>query len=517
MSWRCRPITWSPMSGRPGFSAGSLACCMRRSAAGSPIRCRRCGCSTPISLSGSGRGWPGRCWRGSWGTGGLSWPGPRCRPAVRSSAGAAARFAVPAETAAGLRALARENGVTMFMTLFAAYAVLLGRYAGLEDVVAGTPVANRNSAETEGLIGFFVNTLVLRADLAGDPPFTELLGRVRAMALGAYAHQDVPFEQLVDALVTDRDRSRTPLFQALFNYDAGDGGGAGAGQDRDRGRDGDRERDRDRERERDRGRGRDAAGGGAAGAGAGGGGDAGLVLGDVRAAVVAKFDLRLVLARAGGGLAGELEYGTALFDRGSAERMAGQLVLLLGAVAADPGARLSGLPAVTAAERELLAEWNDTGSPAAAAGGVHELVAARAAACPGAAAVVCGGVSLSYGELEERAGRLAGYLAGAGVGAGTGVGVCLDRGPEMVAAVLAVWKAGGAYLPLDPGFPAGRLGFMLADSGAGVLVGTAAVLAELPAGRIRTVVLDDPAVAAALAAAPAAGAAPAGAAVAAAG
>ncbi len=221
-----------------------------------------------------------------------------------------------------------------------------------------------------------------------------------------------------------------------------------------------------------------------------------------------------VLARAGGGLAGELEYGTALFDRGSAERMAGQLVLLLGAVAADPGARLSGLPAVTAAERELLAEWNDTGSPAAAAGGVHELVAARAAACPGAAAVVCGGVSLSYGELEERAGRLAGYLAGAGVGAGTVVGLCLDRGPEMVAAVLAVWKAGGAYLPLDPGFPAGRLGFMLADSGAGVLVGTAAVLAELPAGRIRTVVLDDPAVAAALAAAPApaAGAAPAGAA-----
>src|SRR6266487_4657829 len=323
MSWRCRPITWSPMSGRPGFSAGSLACCMRRSAAGSPIRCRRCGCSTPISLSGSGRGWPGRCWRGSWGTGGLSWPGPRCRPAVRSSAGAAARFAVPAETAAGLRALARENGVTMFMTLFAAYAVLLGRYAGLEDVVAGTPVANRNSAETEGLIGFFVNTLVLRADLAGDPPFTELLGRVRAMALGAYAHQDLPFEQLVDALVTDRDRSRTPLFQVFFAY-----------------------------ARQGRGGGRPRLGGAE-------------ITGTGIPRVTALFDLSLTLADAGeGGLAGGIEYSTALFDHATVQRAAGHLAVLLGAVAADPGARVPDLVLVTAAERREPSGWAWNGARA---------------------------------------------------------------------------------------------------------------------------------------------------------
>ena len=148
----------------------------------------------------------------------LEVPADRPRPPVRSTAGAITQFTVSAQTAAGLRAVARDGGATMFMTLLAVYAVLLGRYSGQDDVVAGTPVANRNRAETEDLIGFFVNTLVLRTDLSGDPTFTELLGRVRGMALDAYAHQDLPFEQLVDALVTDRDRSRTPLFQVLFHY-----------------------------------------------------------------------------------------------------------------------------------------------------------------------------------------------------------------------------------------------------------------------------------------------------------
>ena len=143
----------------------------------------------------------------------LELPADRPRPLVRSTAGAVARFAVPAETAAGLRAVARDGGATMFMTLLAAFGVLLGRYSGQDDVVVGTPVANRNQAETEDLIGFFVNTLVMRTDLSGDPEFTGLLGRVREVALGGYAHQDLPFEQLVDALVTGRDRSRTPLFQ----------------------------------------------------------------------------------------------------------------------------------------------------------------------------------------------------------------------------------------------------------------------------------------------------------------
>ena len=191
--------------------------------------------------------------------------------------------------AARLRAVARDGGATMFMVLLAAFAVLLGRYCGLDDVVVGTPVAGRNRAETEGLIGFFVNTLVLRADLSGDPEFTGLLARVREMALGAYAHQDLPFEQLVDALVTERDRSRTPLFQVLFSYVAADRGAGRAGP-----ADG-------QARQRGRGRGRGP----------------GAVLAEAGGRLAAKFDLRLTLAEAGGGgLAGAIEYSTGVVRRG---------------------------------------------------------------------------------------------------------------------------------------------------------------------------------------------------------
>src|SRR6266487_140812 len=394
----------------------------------------------------------------------LELPADRPRPPIRSTAGAVTEFSVPAKTAARLGVVARDNGATMFMTLFAVYAVLLSRYCGQDDIVAGTPVANRNNAETEGLIGFFVNTLVLRADLSGDPSFSQLLGRVRQMALGAYAHQDLPFEQLVDALVTDRDRSRTPLFQVLFNYVTNERHQAG---------------DLD--------------------ADAGSQAPSPDALAEPRAV---KFDLTVDVGESSsGGLVGGIQYSTALFDASTAERMAGHLVGLLDAVAADAGRRLSELPVLTAGERQLLAEWNDTGVPKVAAGGIHELVAARAAAAPGAVAVVCGGVSLTYGELEERAGRLADYLAGLGVGTETVVGLCLDRGPDMIAAILAGWKAGGAYLPLDPGYPAGRLGFMLADSRAAVLISQDGMAHDLTVDQV--VVLDDPAVKAALAAAPA--------------
>src|SRR6266487_832295 len=383
-------------------------------------------------------------------------PADRPRPPVRSSAGAVTEFSVPAEVAERLRVLARENGVTMFMTLFAAYAVLLGRYAGQDDIVAGTPVANRNTAETEALIGFFVNTLVLRADLSGDPLFTELLGRVRAMALGAYAHQDLPFEQLVDALVTDRDRSRTPLFQAFFSY-------ARAAADAD--------------------------------TGAGGARPA---LGDARIeeAGVARqttlFDLIVAVADTEQDtLAGSVEYSTALFDAPTAERIAGHLLALLDAVAADPGRPLHQLPMLTARERGQLARWNDTAVPEQAAS-VLELVAASAARRPDTPAVTCNDVTLTYRELQTRASRLAHRMRRSGVGPETIVGLHLDNGPDMVAAMLAVLQAGGAYLPMDPGYPAGRLAFMLADSGATVLVGDHR-LARLPAGGItHRVELADP-------------------------
>ncbi|MEV1179403.1 condensation domain-containing protein, partial [Nonomuraea sp. NPDC049784] len=219
----------------------------------------------------------------------LELPTDRPRPAVRTSAGGMVDFEVPQETVATLEAVTRQSGATMFMTLLSAFTVLLGKYAGQDDVVVGTPIANRNRAEIEDLIGFFVNTLVLRTDLSGDPTFTELIGRVRHEALGAYAHQDVPFEQVVDALAPERDRSRTPLFQVLFNYDSNN---ADSGPESE------------------------------------------LSATEVSVrATVAKFDLNLALGDKGG----TLEYSTALFDRSTVERFAGHLVRLLGAVAEDPG------------------------------------------------------------------------------------------------------------------------------------------------------------------------------------
>ncbi|HEY7273634.1 MAG TPA: condensation domain-containing protein, partial [Actinoplanes sp.] len=382
----------------------------------------------------------------------LDLPADRPRPPVRSIAGAMTRFTVPAEVADGLRELARDNGVTMFMTLLAAFAALLGRYCGTDDVVVGTPVANRNRAEIEDLIGFFVNTLVLRTDLSGDPAFTEVLGRVRETTLAAYAHQDLPFEQLVDVLATDRDQSRSPLFQVLFNYFTDDG-------------------------RRDEGRGDHGTG------------DHGLSPG----AVLAKVDLRLVLMDDGGSMVGVLEYSTALFDAVRMDRLAGHLGVLLEAVAADASRSVSRLPVLNDAERhQLIEEWNATEAPAppAAVGGVHEVIAGRAAEDPDAVAVVSGDRSLSYAALVERAGRLAGYLRSAGAGPETVVGLCLPRGVDMVVTIMAAWGAGVAYVPLDPEYPADRLGFMLADSQAMFVVGTAELIDDLPVGRFRTIALD---------------------------
>ncbi|MFJ6574295.1 amino acid adenylation domain-containing protein, partial [Streptomyces sp. NPDC091292] len=413
------------------------------------------------------------------GTSALEVPTDRPRPAVWSPAGAMAQFTVEARTADALRELCRRSGTTMFMTLLAAFNVLLGRYAGSDDVVVGTPVANRNRAETEKLIGFFINTLVMRTDLSGDPTFEELLGRVREMALNAYAHQDLPFEQLVDELVTERDRSRSPLFQLLFNYFTEDGQQGRAPQDPSHDRQGDTE-------------------GGTAG-GTEGGTD-GLAVGSVEGDVVAKYDLRLMLTDSGGALSGVIEYSTALFDAVTVERMARHLVSVLGAVADDAGQRVGELPVLTGAERErLVKEWNATVEPLPVVGGVHELIAERAVSAPGAVAVVCGEESLDYGELMGRANRLAHYLRGVGVGAESVVALCLPRAVEMVVAVLGVWQAGGAYLPLDPEYPVERLGFMLRDSRATVLVGTEELVDELPVGRLRTVVVDAPGVVAALA------------------
>ncbi|MFD4562479.1 amino acid adenylation domain-containing protein, partial [Streptomyces sp. NPDC058469] len=380
----------------------------------------------------------------------LDLPTDRPHPPTRTSTGVMAAFTVPEETAEALRALSRAHGSTMFMTLLAAFDVLLGRYAGSEDVVVGTPVANRNRAETEDLIGFFVNTLVLRTDLSGDPTFRELLGRVRESALGAYAHQDVPFEQLVDELVTERDRSRTPLFQAFFSYDTGGADTEGAPEPS---------------------------------------GPSGESHAHVSRTV--QFDLALRLGdREGGGLSGQIEYSTALFDAATMERMVGHVVNVLKGIAEDAGRRVGDLPVVGADERRrVVEEWNGVVESLPAAGGVHELIAARAVAGPDAVAVVSDGVVLTYGGLMSRANRLAHHLRGLGVGAESVVGLCLPRGVDMVVAMVAVWQAGGAYLPLDPEYPLERLEFMLADSGARVLVGYRSVAERLSAESV--VWLDD--------------------------
>ncbi|MEU7876564.1 condensation domain-containing protein, partial [Dactylosporangium sp. NPDC049140] len=296
----------------------------------------------------------------------LNLPTDRPRPAIRSSAGAAIEFAIPADTVAGLRALSRAAGVSMFMTVYAAFSVILGRYAGQDDVVVGTPIANRNRSEIEGLIGFFVNTLVLRADLSGDPTFAELLGRVRGETLAAYAHQDLPFEQLVDQLGVHRERSRSPLFQVLFNYAAADG----------------QRWDAD--------------------------------LPDQPSAPVAvpvKFDLSVALLEAGAGLAGRLRYSTTLFDDARMARLVGHFRELLAAVAADADRRLSRLPVLTPAEVADLARWNDTVTVLPRAETVLDLIASQD---PGAVAVRAGDTALTYGELWQRSADVAGYLLASG-------------------------------------------------------------------------------------------------------
>src|SRR6266567_971516 len=405
----------------------------------------------------------------------LEMPTDRSRPPVRSPDGALVEFAVSAKTAAGLRAVADEAGATMFMTTLAAFAVLLGRYCGQDDIVVGTPAAGRSRTETEDLIGFFVNTLVMRVDLTGDLSFIELLARVRRIARDAYAHQDLPFEKLVEQLVTDRDRSRTPLFQVFFSYVAAEPESTPSFQNAVRnGANAAEARPREM----------------------------------VAGSRPAKFDLSVGLAEYGPDLIGSLLYSTALFDAATVGRMAGHLGVLLAGVAADPAVPLSGLAVLTSGEREqLVAGWNATAAPVPAAGGIHELIAGRAGVCPDAVAVASGDGCLTYRALMERAGRLAGYLRERGAGPESVVGLCLGRGAGMVTGVLAAWVAGAAYLPLDPGYPAARLAFMLADSRARLLVsdgaGQVAGL-EVPAG-VAVVRLDDPAVRARIAAAEPAG------------
>ena len=344
----------------------------------------------------------------------LELPTDRPRPAAQRYRGARHVWKLGRALTDALQQLSRRQDVTLFMTLLAGFNVLLGRYARTEDVVIGSAIANRGHVETEGLIGFFVNTLALRTDLSGDPRFVELLGRVRQTTLGAYAHQDVPFEKLVEALQLPRDLSRPPLFQVMF-----------ALQNMPPPR-----------LELD-----------------------GLTLTPVDVETgSAQFDLTLSLTEDKDGLVAWFEYNTDLFDAATVQRLAGHYQTLLEGAARDPRQRLSRLPLLPPAEhqRQLL-DWNRTDVPWRRDECFHEVFEAQVDRTPDALAAVCEGRSLTYQELDARANRLAHHLLAAGVSTDRIVALFLDRELEFLIAMLAVWKAGGAYVPIDPALPRHRL------------------------------------------------------------
>ncbi|MGH3777951.1 MAG: non-ribosomal peptide synthase/polyketide synthase, partial [Pseudonocardiaceae bacterium] len=389
----------------------------------------------------------------------LELPTDRPRPAVLTSAGAVCEFVVPAGVLAGLTGLGRRVDGTLFMTLVAACQVLFSRWSGQADIAVGTVVSGRERAELEGLIGFFVNTVVLRFRVEGQRSFLEFLAGVRETVLDAFVHQHVPFERVVDELAPVRDTSRTPLFQAMVVLQNAPGHVTDL---------------------------------------------AGLEVSGLDLPVTTtNFDVTVQFHESGGLLYGALQYNTDLFDAATMARMADHLVVLLTGIAADPDRPVWGLPVLTDTEtHQVLVGWNDTHREVAGAG-LAELFEARVAARPEAQAVRAGAVSLSYAQVDERANRLAHWLIGVGVGPERLVAVALPRSVELVVVLLAVAKAGGGYLPVDPDYPQQRIAFMLADSAPVVVLTCAAVGPQVPvsAGAVR-VVIDDPVVAAEVAAMP---------------
>jgi amino acid adenylation domain-containing protein/non-ribosomal peptide synthase protein (TIGR01720 family) len=376
----------------------------------------------------------------------LDLPTDRPRASVRSHRGARHMVELSHRLSEALRSLGRAEAATPFMTVLAAFKVLLQRYTGQDDIVVGTPIANRNRLEIEGLIGFFVNTLVLRSDLSGDPTFREALRRVRGVALAAYAHQDLPFERLVEDLHPPRDLSRTALFQVMVAHAAASRldleGLTAEFVDIDDG--------------------------------------------------ISKFDLTLEVDDGGPGLACALEYSTDLFDAATARRMLRHLETLLEGVVADPDGRLSRLPVLPQEERrQVLVDWSGPRAEFPHERCIHELFEDQAARAPEAIAVCFGPDRLTYADLDRRATTLSRRLRRLGVGPESPVVLCVERSIEMVVGLLGVLKAGGAYVPLDPAYPADRCAHILEETRAGVVLTQRRLLARLRADGTRVVCLDE--------------------------
>ncbi|HEY9856592.1 MAG TPA: amino acid adenylation domain-containing protein, partial [Stenomitos sp.] len=367
----------------------------------------------------------------------LELPTDRPRPAIKTTQGATRAFRLSKALADKLQDLSRKEGATLFMTLLAAFQTLLHRYSGQEDVVVGSPIANRNRAELEPLIGFFVNTLALRADLSENPTFRQLLGQVKETTLGAYAHQDVPFEKLVEALQPERNLSHTPIFQVMFVL-----------QNNPRGT---------------------------------------LQLPGVSLEMLAsdsqtsKFDLTLSLSESPDALAGSIEYATDLFDASTIERMVGHFQNLLESILANPDQKVGGFEILGDSERHrLLVEWNDRATDYPLDKGIHQLFEAQAEKTPDAVAVVFEHQRLTYADLNRKANQLAHYLKKQGVGPEDLVGICVERSLEMVIGLLGILKAGAAYVPLDPNYPKERLAFIMEDAQAKVLLTLQHLRGEIP-------------------------------------
>ncbi|HEY6804790.1 MAG TPA: amino acid adenylation domain-containing protein [Pyrinomonadaceae bacterium] len=379
----------------------------------------------------------------------LELPTDKMRPAVQTFAGAYESVLLPPALADSLNRFSDEEGVTLFMTLLAAFQTLLWRYTGQKQFLIGTPVANRKHEEIENLIGFFVNTLVLRANISASETCRELLARVREICLGAYAHQDLPLEMLVEELQPERDLSRSPLIQVLLvlqnaplpNLDLP---------------------------------------------------ELSLTPLDVDKGT-AIFDLTLSIAEEQGSLKMSAEYNTDLFEPATMRRLLGHYQTLLAAFVSQPAQHVAQLPLLTESERQqILIEWNDTRGTSSEIMCIQDLFEAQTTATPEATALISTtpGIQFTYRQLNQRANQLAHYLRALGVGPDSAVGICLERSSEMMVAVLGVLKAGGAYVPLDPGYPADRFAFMLEDSRATVLLTQQRLLDRLPEHRMQTVCVD---------------------------
>ena len=369
------------------------------------------------------------------------------RPPLQTFRGHSLAFTLPPALHAGLERLSRQEGATLFMTLLAAWQVLLSRYTGQDDVVVGSPIANRSQAEIEGLIGFFVNTLALRTDLSGNPNFHEVLRRVREVALGAYSHQELPFERVVEAVQPPRDASRSPLFQVMFALEVVSSASLAL---------------------------------------------PGLQMEPVEVEdQVAKFDLSLFMQAGPDGLQGVLEYNCDLFTAETIQRLIKHWTVLVQDIVAHPMCPIGHLALLSAREQHMAKNWNTTEHDYKMSQCIHELFEAQVERTPDAVALCWEEEQLSYRHLNERANQLARQLQAWGVHAETPVGICLRRSPFLLISLLAVLKAGGAYLPLDPVYPAERLAFMVQDAQAPLVLTQRSLYERVPEMHTRTRCIEE--------------------------